>query len=74
MINLYKHPDMNVRYLVDTDSLRVLIYYHDSALTITSLDPIVRRNLVLLEENCQVEPALHFDEYFEMNWFCQVDM
>lgn len=74
MINLYRHPDMNVRYLVDTKSNRVLTYWHDSCLNTTYLDPIVRKNLILLEEDTQVEPALHFDEYFKINWFTQVDM
>lgn len=50
---------MNVRYLVDTESNRVLTYWHDSCLNTTHLDPIVRKNLILLEEDTQVEPALH---------------
>lgn len=75
MINLYRHPDMNVRYLIDTESPnRVLTYWHDHCLNISCLEPIVRRNLILLEENTQVEPALHFNEYFEPHVFCQVDM
>lgn len=74
MINLYRHPDMDVRYLVDTKSQRVLTYWHDSCLNSTYLDPLVRKNLILIEEDTKVEPALHFDEYFEPRGFCQVDI
>ena len=66
MINLYRHPDMDVHYLIDTESPnRVLTYWHDHCLNISYIDPIVKKHLVLIEENTQVAPALRFNGYFE---------